>query len=54
MRSAGRTPGAAHDDASTSAARPRWLPIIVGPDATAASAKKLASQAYAYAHQSLP
>jgi hypothetical protein len=26
---------------------------IVGPDATAASAKKLASQAYAYAHQSL-
>jgi hypothetical protein len=27
---------------------------IVGPDATAASAKKLASQAYAFAHQSLP
>jgi hypothetical protein len=26
---------------------------IVGPDATAASAKKLASQAYAFAHQSL-
>jgi hypothetical protein len=26
---------------------------IVGPDATAASAKKLASQAYAYARQSL-
>jgi hypothetical protein len=26
---------------------------IVGPDATAASAKKLASQACAYAHQSL-
>ena len=26
---------------------------IVGPDATAASAKKLATQAYAYAHQSL-